>query len=63
MQIQHKDKKGFSIVADSGMGKTMLLDEIALNIADKDNKTNLIPVLFHFSELLHLTNSGGIKKK
>ncbi|OGW48433.1 MAG: hypothetical protein A2Z50_07685 [Nitrospirae bacterium RBG_19FT_COMBO_42_15] len=62
-KLQHKDKKGFSVVADSGMGKTMLLDEIALNIADKDKKTELIPVLFHFSELLHVTNSDDIKKK
>jgi len=55
-------KQGYAIVADSGMGKTMLLEELALRISEKKIETKLIPVLLSFSQLTNVNSSDDIKK-
>lgn len=44
------------IVADSGMGKTTLLKELMLSIANNEIETSLTPVYLHFSKLCKVSS-------
>ena len=41
----------YVIVADSGMGKTTLLKELALRVAEKQFKVDFVPIYIHLKEL------------
>jgi hypothetical protein len=56
------DKLGYVIIADSGMGKTTLLEELVILIAEKRISTDIIPIFFEFYNLKDIKDSSEIRK-